>query len=810
MTIQADVRTDVPTGTYRLQLRAEFGFAAAAAVVPYLADLGVSHLYLSPVLQAAPGSAHGYDVVDHARVSDELGGEDGLRALAATAAEHGLGIVVDVVPNHMAIPTPASLNAALWSVLRHGPASPYARWFDVDWSRQQQRSLLVPVLADRIGRVLEAGEIRLDNSGAEPVLRYHDHAFPVREGTEQLALPELVDRQWYRLAHWRVADEELNYRRFFDVGTLVAVRVEDPDVFDATHGLLLELHRDGVVAGFRIDHPDGLADPRGYVRRLAQAAPRAWIVVEKILEGDEQLPADWPCAGTTGYDALERLTGVTVDPAGAESLTTEWLSLAAAPWHDFAAVAQDGKRMVLGTSLRAEVARLVDLAHAVSQDDLRWRDLTRQGIEAALVEVLVAFPVYRAYVVPGEPAPPEAVTTVESVVAECRAASPRLTDELAFVADLALGRLGVRDTGRRAEFVVRFQQTCGPVMAKGVEDTAFYRYHRLVALNEVGGRPGHFATFPDDFHAWAARRQQRWPASMTALTTHDTKRSEDVRARVAVLGEVPGHWHEAVAGWRQHSAHLRSSAGWPDPETEYLLWQTLVGTWPITAERLLPYLVKAMREAKVHTSWTEPDEGYESAVLHLARGVLDDPRLTASVAAFVTEITPLARVATLAQRLLQLTVPGVPDTYQGCERVALSLVDPDNRRPVDFAGRAAALHRLDVGERPRGLDDEKLLVVATALRLRRDHPEWFGPDGSYAPLPTTTTHALGFTRAERVATVVTRRASELEQNGGWRENHVVLPEGSWRDLLTAREVPGGAVGLTELLDRLPVALLVRG
>jgi (1->4)-alpha-D-glucan 1-alpha-D-glucosylmutase len=810
VTIQAEVRTDVPTGTYRLQLRAEFGFAAAAAVVPYLADLGVSHLYLSPVLQAAPGSAHGYDVVDHARVSDELGGEDGLRALAATAAEHGLGIVVDVVPNHMAIPTPASLNTALWSVLRHGPASPYARWFDVDWSRQQQRSLLVPVLADRIGRVLEAGEIRLDNSGAEPVLRYHDHAFPVREGTEQLALPELVDRQWYRLAHWRVADEELNYRRFFDVGTLVAVRVEDPDVFDATHGLLLELHRDGVVAGFRIDHPDGLADPRGYVRRLAQAAPRAWIVVEKILEGDEQLPADWPCAGTTGYDALERLTGVTVDPAGAEPLTTEWLSLAAAPWHDFAAVAQDGKRMVLGTSLRAEVARLVDLAHAVSQDDLRWRDLTRQGIEAALVEVLVAFPVYRAYVVPGEPAPPEAVTTVESVVAECRAASPRLTDELAFVADLALGRLGVRDTGRRAEFVVRFQQTCGPVMAKGVEDTAFYRYHRLVALNEVGGRPGHFATFPDDFHAWAARRQQRWPASMTALTTHDTKRSEDVRARVAVLGEVPGHWHEAVAGWRQHSAHLRSSAGWPDPETEYLLWQTLVGTWPITAERLLPYLVKAMREAKVHTSWTEPDEGYESAVLHLARGVLDDPRLTASVAAFVTEITPLARVATLAQRLLQLTVPGVPDTYQGCERVALSLVDPDNRRPVDFAGRAAALHRLDVGERPRGLDDEKLLVVATALRLRRDHPEWFGPDGSYAPLPTTTTHALGFTRAERVATVVTRRASELEQNGGWRENHVVLPEGSWRDLLTAREVPGGAVGLTELLDRLPVALLVRG
>lgn len=803
------VRVGAPSGTYRLQLRAEFGFAAAAATVPYLADLGVSHLYLSPVLQAAPGSAHGYDVVDHARISAELGGEQGLRDLAATAAEHGLGIVVDVVPNHMAIPTPASLNTALWSVLRDGPASQYARWFDVDWTRQQ-RSLLVPVLADRIGRVLEAGEIVLDDTGAEPVLRYHDHAFPVREGTEQLALPELVDRQWYRLAHWRVADEELNYRRFFDVGTLVGVRVEDPEVFDATHGLLLALHRDGVLQGFRVDHPDGLADPRGYVRRLAQAAPQAWIVVEKILEGDEQLPVDWPCAGTTGYDALDRLTGVTVDPAGAEPLTTEWMSVAAPPWHDFPTVAQDGKRMVLGTSLRTEVARLVDLAHAVSQDDLRWRDLTRQGIEAALLEVLVAFPVYRAYVVPGEPAPPEAVAIVESVLADCRARQPRLADELAFVADLALGRLGLRDTGRRVEFVVRFQQTCGPVMAKGVEDTAFYRYHRLVALNEVGGRPGHFATFPDDFHAWAARQQLAWPAAMTALTTHDTKRSEDVRARIAALSDVPGRWREAVAGWRQRSAHLRSSAGWPDPETEYLLWQTLVGTWPITPDRLLPYLVKAVREAKVHTSWTEPDEDYESAVLHLAQGVLDDAELTASVAAFVEEVSPLARVATLAQRLLQLTVPGVPDTYQGCEQVALSLVDPDNRRPVDFAGRAAALARLDAGEPPRGLDEEKLLVVATALRLRRDHPEWFGPDGSYAPLATTTTHALGFTRAERVATVVTRRANELEQNGGWRESHVVLPEGRWRDLLTGRDVPGGAVELTGLLDRLPVALLVRG
>jgi (1->4)-alpha-D-glucan 1-alpha-D-glucosylmutase len=342
-----------------------------------------------------------------------------------------------------------------------------------------------------------------------------------------------------------------------------------------------------------------------------------------------------------------------------------------------------------------------------------------------------------------------------------------------------------------------------------VEDTAFYRYHRLVALNEVGGRPEVFATFPDDFHAWAARHQRSWPGSMTTLTTHDTKRSEDVRARVSTLSEVPGRWREVVAGWRAATAPLRSATGWPDAETEYLLWQTLVGAWPIDGDRLLPYLTKAMREAKVHTGWTDPDEAYEQAVLDLARGVLADPALTASVEAVVAETAPLARVATLAQRLLQLTMPGVPDVYQGCESVVLALVDPDNRRPVDYPERRRALARLDAGEPPRTLAEEKLLVVSAALRLRRAHPRWFGPDGDYAPLATTTTHALGFTRAERVATVVTRRSRELAAHGGWRDHHVVLAEGPWQDVLTGRHLAGGAVGLAELLERLPVALLVR-
>ena len=800
----------VPTSTYRLQMTPDFGFVDAAEQVPYLASLGVSHLYLSPVLAATPGSQHGYDVVDHSRVNDELGGEQALRDLADTAHRAGLGLVVDVVPNHMAVPEPESLNQALWSVLRDGPASQYARWFDVEWS-SQDRSFLMPVLGDRIGRCVERGEITLDMTGDEPVLRYYDHEFPVREGTESLALPELVDRQWYRLAHWRVADEELNYRRFFDVGALVAVRVEDPEVFAATHGLLLRLFADGVVDGFRIDHPDGLADPRGYVRNLAAAAPGAWIVVEKILEGDETLPLDWPCAGTTGYDALARVTGVVVDPAGAEPLTSTWAAWAPDELRDYAEVAEASKRQVLATSLRAEVARLVDLAHQISQTDLTYRDLTRQGLEAAIVETLVAFPAYRAYVVPGEPAPQEAVDMVESVTSGCVREHPRLVDELGYVRDLALGRLGSRESGKRAEFVVRFQQTCGPVMAKGVEDTTFYRWHRLCALNEVGGRPEHFAVFPDEMHAWASRQQQSFPNAMTTLSTHDTKRSEDVRARLVTLSEVPDSWREAVNDWQQAAAPYRSPAGWPDPETEYLLWQTLVGTWPITKERLTDYLLKATREAKRHTTWTDPDDDYEQALTDFATRVLGDSEITASVAAFVESVQPWARVASLSTRLLSLTLPGVPDVYQGCELVDLSLVDPDNRRPVDFADRAARLASLDddAAVAERTLSDEKLLVVARTLRLRREHPEWFGADAGYEPLPTTTTHALGFLRGGRVAPVITRRPRELADGSGWGDGRVVLPDGRWRNVLDDTIHDGGSLAVADVMVDLPVALLVQ-
>jgi (1->4)-alpha-D-glucan 1-alpha-D-glucosylmutase len=797
----------VPTATYRLQLVPGFGFDQAAGIVDYLAALGVSHLYLSPILQAAPGSTHGYDVVDHSRLSADLGGEAAFRRLVAAARAAGLGIVVDVVPNHMALPTPASLNAPLWSVLRYGPTSPYARWFDVDWT-VPDRAMLMPLLGRRIGECLEAGEISLDLSGAEPVVRYFDHVLPVRPGTESLPLPELLDRQWYRLAYWRVAQEELNYRRFFDVDTLAAIRVELPEVFEESHLVLLGLVHEGAIDGLRIDHPDGLADPRGYLDRLEKATGGCWVVVEKILEGSERLPADWACAGTTGYDMLRQVGGLFVNPAGAEPLTEGYRAFTGDN-RSFAEIVHQAKRFVVEDVLFAEVSRLVQLLADICHDDIALRDHTRRGLYESLVELLVAFPVYRAYVVAGEPPPPDSVAILGEAAAVAR---DRLPEErhatLELVRELALGERG-RDA-RLDEFVVRFQQTTGPVMAKGVEDTAFYRWYRLAALNEVGGDPGHVGVLPGEFHAFCERLHRDWPFTMTTLSTHDTKRSEDVRARLGVLSEIPDEWARAVTAWRAAAAAYHSPTdGWPDPVTEHLLWQTLVGAWPIESDRLVAYMEKATREAKVHTSWTSPHEEYDRAVRVFAERTAADDAVRAGIAAFVERLAPHARAVTLGQKLVQLTMPGVPDVYQGAELEFLALVDPDNRRPVDYEARRALLAQVDAGEAPEGLAAEKLLVVCRALRLRRAHPEWFGAEASYQPLATTTPHAVGFSRAGHVCVVVSRLTAVLEQRGGWAAGDAVtLPGGSWRDELTGAVYDGGPAPLSRLLERLPVALLV--
>jgi (1->4)-alpha-D-glucan 1-alpha-D-glucosylmutase len=803
----------VPQATYRLQLHAGFGFDAAAAVVEYLHSLGTSHVYLSPILQAAPGSAHGYDVVDHHRLSEDAGGREAFDRLAVRLAEYRMGAIADVVPNHVAVPTPERLNAALWSVLRDGPGSPYAEWFDVDWGSGNQ-PLLMAVLGHRIGRVLDEGELKVDSSGDEPVLRYYDHEYPLRAGTETLPIAELVSEQWYRLAHWRVADEELNYRRFFDVDTLAAIRVENQEVFEATHELLLDLLHQGHLTGFRIDHPDGLADPRGYLRRLADRTDGAWVVVEKILEGDEELPDDWPCAGTTGYDALLRVGGLFIDPAGAAPLSAYHSELTGEP-ADFAPVVEQAKREVVQHGQYAEVHRLVELLARICQDDVRLRDHTRRAFHEVVAELLVNFDRYRAYVVPGEQPTPTAVRALEQATERARQnLDEEMQETLELVRDLLLGReAGTAsriDEHARHELIVRFQQTCGPVMAKGVEDTAFYRWFRLTSLNEVGGDPEHFGVSPEEFHAFAGRLNEHWPRTMTTLSTHDTKRSEDVRARLAVLSEQPTAWGEAVRSWRELSADYRGAL--MDGSTEYLLWQTLFGTWddgPLAADRLLAYLQKAIREAKRHTSWTSPDEEYELVVADFATAVLADEAVLDSVRRFADAQAEAIRATTLGQKLVQLTMPGVPDVYQGSELVDLSLVDPDNRRPVDYRHRIERLAELDAGAHTKGLADEKLLVTSRALRLRRQHPEAFA--GGYTPLPTSSGHAVSFARGDSptVITLATRLPGALHRLGGWGDSTVVLPDGDWQDVLSGRAVGSGPVRLVELLTDLPVALLAR-
>ncbi|HEY0937459.1 MAG TPA: malto-oligosyltrehalose synthase [Trebonia sp.] len=813
----------VPGSTYRLQLTPEFGFAAAAGTAAYLAGLGVTHAYLSPVLDAVPGSQHGYDVTDHARIRPELGGEDGFRALAARLRDHGVGIILDIVPNHMAVPSDTSLNRQLWSVLRDGRQSRYAHWFDVDWAVQDDRMLL-PVLGGPPESVL--GDLRVEADGGpdgEPALRYFDHVLPLAPGTAELPLRRLLDAQHYRLSDWRDAATELNWRRFFDVATLIGIRVEDPDVFDATHAVIARLVTEGLVDGLRVDHPDGLADPRGYLSRLAAATGGAWVVAEKILGPDETLPSDWACAGTTGYDALRVVDGLFLDPAGGDALTAEYARFCQSagdgdPAPSFADVAAPAKREIAAGSLAAEVTRLarllVEAVPGTEPADAR----------TVLTEVLAAFEVYRAYVHPGEAPSAAAQTAVSEAVGAAERRLPLRLHGLA--ADLAATVLGNTVLGTQVpadaaagpagELAVRFQQTTGPVLAKGVEDTACYRWPRLVALNEVGCEPDRFGVEPDEFHATARRLSADWPATMTTLSTHDTKRQEDVRARLAVLAEMPREWGEQVAEWHERAVTLGVSgakAAAVDPDTEYLVWQTLAGAWPISGERLAQYLTKAIREAKERTSWTDPDQEYEAAVLGLAAGALDDPELSRSLAAFAAGIAGDAAVNSLGAKLVQLTMTGVPDIYQGCELAGLSLVDPDNRRPVDFARARSLLTALDDGA-PGSPESAKLLVTAQALRLRGRRREWFS--GNYEPLTASgpaAAHATAFRRGGQAVTVVTRLPRGLRGRGGWQDTVLPLPRqpltsAAWTDVLTGTVHRGHQIPLTELTGRLPVALLV--
>ncbi|CAM2827180.1 malto-oligosyltrehalose synthase [Actinomyces slackii] len=819
-----------PVTTYRIQLGESMTFADAAELVPYLKRLGITDLYLSPILAAAPGSTHGYDVVDHRRIAEHLGGREGLEALARTAHEAGMGVVVDIVPNHMAVPTPAWHNLPLWSVLREGPQSPFAAWFDVS----VDEPILMPVLGRRIGAVLAEEELVLEQAvvpgleaeGPQWVLRYYDQAFPVAEGTQSLPMHVLVERQHYRLAYWKVGDEEINYRRFFDVGTLAAIRVEDPEVFAGSHALILELMDSGVIDALRVDHPDGLADPGGYLNRLSQATGGAWIAAEKILAPTESLPTSWSVAGTTGYDAAWRIDQLQVDSAGAARLGALMQEFTGEGPVLYERVVEAAKREIITGSLASEVDRLARLLGSLTSQDVRLRDHTVRDLRDCVVELLVAADQYRAYVVPGVAPSPETEAVLRG---DAERARTRLEADQAETLDLvvalllgeAVGSEGLSDSPERAEAVIRFQQVCGAVTAKGVEDTAFYRWTHLTSLTEVGGNPFGFALSADEAHAWASRTQELWPVTMVTSTTHDTKRGEDVRARLDVLASYSTEWEDMVHRLRAATAAARPTD--LDGRSENLLWQTLWGTWapdsgdPMTAERLGAYLIKASREQKVWTTWTAPDEARERALTDYAAHLLTDEQVAEEMRAFASLTARSVRACVLANKALTLTWLGVADVYQGSETTRTSLVDPDNRRPVDYdgpQGLSTVLERLEAGQTPRSLDEEKLALVSRLAGLRAQRPETFvGPRSGYRAIPVTTSLAFAYARlldGEPDVVVIARRLPRrLEQLGGWRQDSVVLPPGQWRDVLSGARCQGGDCHLAEVMGEAPVVVLAR-
>jgi (1->4)-alpha-D-glucan 1-alpha-D-glucosylmutase len=666
-----------PSSTYRLQITADFDLFEAARRLPYLHDLGADWVYLSPILQAQPGSTHGYDVVGHDRVDESRGGSEGLAALSAEARRLGMGVLVDIVPNHIGVDDP--VQSVWWqSLLDEGQDSPYAGYFDVDWDY----------------------------------------------GNGRLVLPSAENQG------------DLNYRRFFTISTLAGVRVEEPKVFEETHVEIRRWFEEGLVDGLRIDHPDGLRDPEGYLRDLAELTGGAYCLVEKILEPGEELDPDWSCEGTTGYDALGVIDRVLTDPAGEEQLATVPGSA-----EDFDELVHDRKLDVAQGTLLPETRRISREAG---------------GDEEAIAELLACFPVYRSYL-------PHGVEHLDQAFAEARGRRPDLASALDVLEPV------LHDPAHPA--ALRFQQTSGMVMAKGVEDNAFYRWSRLTSLNEVGGVPAEFSVDPAHFHGWAAKRQHEWPDAMTALTTHDTKRSEDTRARITALAEVPGAWAETIA-------ELQRLAPMPDAGLANLLWQAAVGAWPISRERMHAYAEKAMREAGERTDWLSPDEEFEASVHGSLDAAYDDAAVAEVVERIVSRIDAAGRSNALAAKLLAITMPGVPDVYQGTELGDFSLVDPDNRRPVDFDDAAASL--------AAGANDKQALT-AQALRLRRDRPELFTSYDAVTVEGPAADHVLAFDRGGAV-TVVTRLPLGLEAKGGWGETILRLPTGSARvaDVLADR------------------------
>src|SRR5271170_4650360 len=886
----------IPGATYRLQLHKSFTFDDAASIADYLYALGISHIYTSPYLQAAPGSTHGYDVVDPQRVNKELSGAAAHERFCARLGEIWLGQELDIVPNHMSL---GKENRYWWDVLENGPLSRYASYFDIDWHPQEERlrdKVLVPILADQYGRVLQDGGIQVTRQGnhfqvecAGQTLPLAPVSLPAILGRAadyaksdtlsflaasfgRLPSPEYVDRgtilarhrdkvvlftllerlcaeepgtfdgmdhsvsdlnanldalddflnqQNYRLAYWKTADQQLSYRRFFDVNSLIGLRVEREYVFEETHALVLDWLKRGVIDGVRVDHPDGLRDPLEYLKRLRANAPDAYIVGEKILEHGEFLRESWPIQGTTGYDFLNVAAGVLVAPEGMVELTSIYGQFTGQPT-EFHTIAHEKKVSVTQEALGSDVNRLTTLFVEICEANRDRRDYTRAEIRRAIREVAACFAIYRTYVVPER----DEITDEdrEQIAQATECAKQQRQDIDGGLFDFMRDVLTMVVKGKQeSEFLLRFQQFTGPVMAKGVEDTAFYCYDRLTGMNEVGSDPGRNGLSVAEFHAYCEKMQATHPSTMTTLATHDTKRSDDVRARLAVLSEIPGRFSTAVQRWaRMNSAFRMKRPGaeaMPDRNTEYLYYQTLIGAWPLPIDRAQAYMLKAVREAKQHTTWVANNKEFEDALRMFIELTLNYAPFLRELQGFVARVQDAGRVNSLTQTLLKYTAPGVPDLYQGGELWDLSLVDPDNRRPVDYKLRQRLLGELkqmsgdDIAIKVMTRADEglpKMWTIHKALELRRERPDWFGANADHIPLMVDGAkydHVIAYLRGEDVVTVVPRLTMKLA--GVWKDTLVTLPEGRWRNRLTGAMVEGGEVGIKGLLKDFPVALLVR-
>ncbi|CAN5576018.1 hypothetical protein BH23CHL2_BH23CHL2_35840 [soil metagenome] len=856
-----------PVATYRLQLNADFPFEAALAQLDYLVELGISDLYLSPIMQARAGSGHGYDVTDPTMINPALGGEPGLRRLSAACRERGIGILLDIVPNHMAA-TPE--NPSWDRMLKDGPDAPEAPIFDVFWD--ETGKVRLPILGDHYANVLERDEITVERSNGDDRIVYYEHRLPISDGVESRqalqqvleadsddarrdALDRLIACQHYRPSYWRTGSRSLNYRRSFDTNDLAAVRAEDDAAFELLHRALFKLIEEGTVSGLRVDHIDGLRDPAGYLDRLQRAVhregdPPFYILVEKILSGDEELPAGWPVAGTTGYDFLNMTSGALSSSAGLPDLIA-MTGRFAAEVADFEDLLYRAKHQVIEELFTAEIGRLTRQLEAIARNDRYGRDLIREELDAAIREVTVCLPVYRTYV-SSVAVRPEDRRLIENAVTDANERRPDLAVAFSFLRRiLLLEDVGTsNDAGRaeRLDIVAAWQQFSGPVMAKGLEDTTLYRDPTLLSANAVGGERELAGVSVSDFHAWAERRAASWPLAMNATSTHDSKRSEDVRARIAVLSEIPDEWESVFEQLRDASAaDVRSVDDQPAPDgrAAMMLFQTMLGSWPLDSSDMLDYpgrvqsyAIKAEREAKLRTSWIDQSAVYEDALRGFIDDLFENERFLEVFKPFQERIALHGMLNSLSATLIKMTAPGIPDFYQGSEIWDFSLVDPDNRRPVDYALRRSLLDQIDNGLTARELLEDwqsgaiKLQLIQRTLRIRAERRGLF-ERGRYLPLDVDGPHANNLIAFARVhdddwaIAVASRLTARMARESGkklrqiplgrefWSDTRIILPDGAPGDwsqpLLSNRiQVDRSTIDAGDALQHLPFALLLTG